>query len=95
MLDYIARVVRAHGFTVDNIDPVDHLVDTPEATFAFDIDGVGVIMWSGSYPFATDHDMGVLPSPEEAVRYASWLLKREDFYQRRDEAILTGEVCLS
>ena len=83
-------MVRAYGFTVERhgVDEGSFYIDTPEASFAQDSEGVAVTMWSGSYPFAVDHDMGVLTTLEEAVRYAVWLLKREDWYNEQFDKML-------
>jgi hypothetical protein len=90
------RIVRSHGFTVDNVDGIPEIddldIDCPEVTFTVHDAGVGVTMWSGAYPFANDHDMGSLPSLPEAVRYASWLLKRESFYDEQATRLLE-EAC--
>lgn len=87
------RMVQGYGLTVDRygLDDEDPYLDTPEATFLFQEDGVAVTMWSGSYPFASDHDMGVLPTLEEAVRYAVWLLKREERYAQEFDKMFTEE----
>lgn len=79
-----SKVATAFGFTVCADDKGE--IDTAEVTFFVEgpEDRVGVVMWSGSYPFPVDHDMGVLPSMWEAVSYADWLLKREAFYADRD-----------
>ena len=63
-------------------------VCSAEACFVQDkpSEETGVILWTGSYPFAQDHDMGSMPTFEDAVRYAVWLLKREAFYHEKMEA---------
>jgi hypothetical protein len=87
-----ARVLwlcRSHGLTTPDLGEVEHdyfVVHSAEASFVVGPEGVDVMMWSGAYPFAVEHPMGTLVTPEEAVRYAVWLLKREAFYQERDEA---------
>jgi hypothetical protein len=63
-------------------------VQTPEATFCVfsDTGRTEVILWSGAWPFPVEHHQGAMPSIAEAVRYADWLLKRQAFYEERDEA---------
>lgn len=91
----MTAIVKAHGFSVDSTrkssvaDGEDYDdVMTPEASFYRNLatGETEVVMWSGSYPFVNDHPMGNLPTLEDAVRYAAWLLKREAFYYERDEA---------
>lgn len=86
------RIATTYGISVEGEGiQVDGEVEVCSAEACFIQDGpdepVGIIFWTGSYPFANDHDMGSMPTWPEAVRYAIWLLKREAFYQERDEAI--------
>lgn len=86
------RTIEAFGFTIESHynnmdDPVE--INTIETTFHLYSDGlVGVTMWTGAWPFANDHDMGILSSLWEACSYADWLLKRENFYAQRDQEML-------
>ena len=80
-------VIKAHGFTPDTIDQEEGWIGTAETTFSFYANGeVGVTMWAGAWPFALDYDMGILPSLADAIRYADWLIKRENFQIERAES---------
>lgn len=86
------RTIEAFGFVIESHynnmdDPVE--INCTEVTFSLYSNGtVGITMWTGSYPFAMDHDMGVLPSLWEALSYADWLIKRDNFYAEKDQQML-------
>lgn len=86
------RTIEAFGFQIESHynnmdDPVE--INTAQVTFHLYSDGsVGVTMWTGAYPFAMDHDMGIMPSLWEACSYANWLWKRDAWYNERDEKLL-------
>jgi hypothetical protein len=90
-------VARTYGFQVEGSADcaTDIEICSAEACFLYDKeeDKVYVILWSGAWPFATDHDMGSLPDIEQAASFASWLLKREALYTERDEAALEASPC--
>lgn len=96
-------IVMTYGFTVEDVQlsatPEAEWCEifTPETTFSVN-EGTGVtevVMWSGSWPNPLDTEMGALPSLEEAARYASWLLKREAFYEEKWERLAEeGSECI-
>lgn len=88
-LEHLARTVTAFGFNVENVNYGDREVNTPEFTFVLYHDSVGVIGWTGSWPFASDHDLGVIEGePWEAVSYANWLAVRDAWYDEQNEKAL-------
>lgn len=90
----MARIARAYGHVVEShresATPDAEYDDIMAAEFSLYRDcatgKTDVVMWVGSYPFANDVEMGTMTTYEDAVRYVTWLLKREAFYQERDEA---------
>src|SRR4051794_26749250 len=86
-----ALPVLSAGFTVDSVEIENALVEvhTPEFSFLFEPGGKCFLTgWTGAWPFARDTDLGVWSTVDEAVRYAIFLIDRENRQNERDEAML-------
>lgn len=74
---YAERVIKAHGFIVESVDG-DDTIGVEQFSFTYQRgEGWGVTFWTGWWPFADDHELGLMETIEDAVRYAAWFLKSD------------------
>jgi hypothetical protein len=87
----IARIATSYGLPAEHFDYDDGSVTGVEWSIDADMYEDGpvywVTMWSGSWPLARDYPQGGFRSVEDAVRHIAWLIKRENFYAERDDAL--------